>query len=339
MIKNFEQGDDDIRVMSRLKPLMAKAEPDHYARFLYGLAKAHHDVGDYDLAWQVYCEGAALRRASETYDKIREIEFADLLIRDFTRSAIGSLKPSGAGESRAIFVNGFPRSGTTLVEQIFAAHSMVSDGGEVNLLRAALIPAGDCSFAGALKLQSGSGCTNDPWGDIARDYERMLSERFPESRGRIVDKTLNHTPLMGLLLHALPDARVVWLRRRPEDCALSCFRSFFTQPMPWSWSLADIATHFRIEDRLYAHWCGEFGDRILTVPYEELVSSPEEWIPRILDHAGLPFETQTLAPHMQKRTVRTASVAQVRKPISSARIGAAKAYDRQMDEFRKIYYQ
>jgi hypothetical protein len=142
---------------------------------------------------------------------------------------------------------------------------------------------------------------------------------------------------MGLLLHTLPDAKVIWLRRNPEDAALSCFRSYFTSQLAWTWSLADIGRFFRIEDPLHAHWVENFPERILTVPYEELVRDPAEWIPRILDYAGLAMEPQVLDFHRTRRSVRTASVQQVRNPISTARIGAAEAYGWHMGPFREAY--
>jgi hypothetical protein len=130
---------------------------------------------------------------------------------------------------------------------------------------------------------------------------------------------------------------VIWLRRNPEDAALSCFRSYFTSQLAWTWSLADIGHFFRIEDGLHAHWVENFPERILTVPYEELVGDPVEWIPRILAYAGLAMEPQVLEFHRTRRSVRTASVQQVRNPISTARIGAAEAYGRHMGPFREAY--
>src|SRR5690606_5585061 len=129
----------------------------------------------------------------------------------------------------------------------------------------------------------------------------------------------------GLLLHVLPDARVIWMRRNPEDVALSCFRTFFSSPVPWSWSLEDIARYFLIEDQLFAHWTAQFPERILVVPYEGLVREPGVWIEKILAHSGLPSEPQVHEFHKTRRSVRTASVSQVRQPISTDRIGQSQA--------------
>src|SRR5690606_9533359 len=181
------------------------------------------DCGDHDRAFALYSEGAALRRADEKWDYQALDRFADALIRDFTPKTLEQLKPS-QDRRPALCVNGLPRSGTTLVDQILVSHSAVADGGEVNLLRASLIPTGDSSMAGALRYQQRMAGSADPWGALAASYFRMLEMRF-RTRALVVDKTLGHSHFMGLLVHTLPGARVVWMRRDPEDTALSCFRT------------------------------------------------------------------------------------------------------------------
>jgi tetratricopeptide (TPR) repeat protein len=340
MIRKFSADDDDLRAMRRIEGKMHTQPPMSRAAFYYALGKALHDAKDFDAAFDAYEKGAALRREEERFDADGLEAFADGVIRDFNAESLMRLKPSSYQGSRAIFVTGLPRSGTTLVEQIITAHSAVCDGGELNLMRAALHPAGDFSYAAAAQFDArpaASHGASDPWRGIAEDYHAMLCARFP-SDGLIVDKTLNHSRFMGLILHALPDARVVWLRRDPEDNAISVFRNFFASAIPWSWSLTDIARYFRIDDRLHAHWTKVFPDRILTVPYESLVQEPRQWIGRVFDHVGLLTEPTVFEPHKQsERSVLTASVAQVREPISPAQIGAAKKYERSMQMFRDTY--
>lgn len=335
MIKTFAPGDPDLASMERIAPQIRGADPSLRARLLYGLAKAYHDCGDYERAWRGYADGAALRRMEERWDPAGMEAFAVDLIRNFTRDAMAQLQPVRANPRKALFINGLPRSGTTLVEQILVSHSQVENGSEVNLLRAALIPAGRHTFADALAYQQRS-TSDDPWGDLAASYFAMLEARFHTTR-LVVDKTLTQSHFMGLLLHMLPDARVIWMRRNPEDVALSCFRNFFTSKIPWSWSMEDIGRFFAMEDRLFEHWTAQFPDRILVVPYEEMVREPAQWVDRILDHAGLQSETQVMDFHKTRRSVKTASVSQVREPISTKRIGLSQAYDRHLEPFRQAY--
>lgn len=335
LIHRFTPGDAELARLESLAPQMRQAPPHSQAPFFHALGKARHDCGDYDRAFEAYSEGAARMRAP--FDAQAMERFARDLIRDFTAENLARLAPSGCDSERAIFVMGLPRSGTTLAEQILASHSAVSDGEEVNLFCCALVPAGDFSLAGGLAYQQRR-ANPDPWGDIGRDYLAMLEQRFGGGGGRIVDKTLNHSRFLGFILHALPRARVIWLRRDPEDTAISCFRSYFgTGTIPWSCTLAEIGWHFRLEDALYEHWIRIFPDRILTVPYEALVADPRPWITKILAHVGLAPEDAVFSPHLQKRSVQTVSVAQVREPITTSSVGAAAKYRAHLQPFRDAY--
>jgi tetratricopeptide (TPR) repeat protein len=334
MAHKFAPDDADLARMEFLAPAMRRAPADSQAPFLYALGKARHDCGDYDRAFAAWNEAAA--RSRVPFDAPAMERFVRDVIRDFTPQNLERLTPSGCDSERTIFVTGVPRSGTTLVEQILASHSAVADGEEVNLFCSALIPAGDFSLQGGLDYERRSAGA-DVWGEIARDYLAMLEQRFG-AQGRIVDKTLNHSRFLGFILHSLPRTRVIWMRRNPDDTAISCFRTWFgTGTIPWSCSLADIGWHFRLEDALHAHWSRVFPERILTVPYEALATEPQAWITRILAHVGLEPEDATFAPHLKRRVVQTASVAQVREPISTTSVGAADKYRVHLQPFRDAY--
>jgi hypothetical protein len=335
MVHKFSPGDADLERMQALLPGVAAWPAPSRAAFHYALGKARHECRDRDGAFACWSAGAASLRAP--FDAHAHERFVQGVITDFTPENLQRLTPSGCDSERAIFVTGLPRSGTTLVEQILASHSQVADGEEANLFCSALMPPGEFTLRGRIEKPRRSAADADPWGEIGRDYLSMLEQRFGRE-GRIIDKTLNHSRFLGFILHSLPKARVIWLRRDPEDTALSCFRSFFdTGTLPWCWSLADIGWQFRLEDALYAHWSRVFADRILTVPYEALVTAPGEWIPRILAHVGLEPEAAVFAPHLQARQVQTASAAQVREPITTASIGVAKKYDAHLQPFRDAY--
>ncbi|MEB3415861.1 sulfotransferase [Alteriqipengyuania sp. WL0013] len=336
MTKTFAPGDPDLAALEKLRSAPGLTDPMLRSRLLYTLGKAYHDCRDFGAAFEAYSEGAALRRGTETFDYDAMERQATQALTDFTPERMARLRPSGHSGSRAIFVNGLPRSGSTLTETILTAHPDIADGGEINLLRPALIPVAGETMIGAHEFEAAMGDHPDPWGTLARTYEGLLAERFgPE--GRIVDKTLQQSLRMGLLLHTLPDARVLWMRRSPEDTALSCFRTYFTAGVPWSWSLADIGRVFALEDRLFAHWVKLFPERIMTVPYEELVSAPDVWIPKIADHAGVSYDRAMAQFHRQERVVRTASAMQVREPMRTDRVGQAEAYGPLLDEFRAAY--
>jgi tetratricopeptide (TPR) repeat protein len=335
MIKTFQPGDPDIAAMQKLER-QAGTAPQAHAILYYGLGKAFEDCGDVDKAFDSYARGASLLRLQGSFNSEQFRLAADQVIREFTPDNLSALAPSRPGNQRSLFVTGLPRSGTTLTEQILLGHSAVVDGAEVNLFAAAMIPTLGLSFQNVLAYPQRSG-SGDPWGEIGNDYGRMIDMRF-RSSGLVIDKSLGQSLLTGLLLHCLPEARIAWLRRNPEDVALSCFKTFFSTGLAWTWSLSDIADYMRTEDRLFDHWRTVFPDRILVVPYEELVTEPASWAQRLQQHFGLPFERGVEQRPKDGRAIGTASVGQVRQPISTSRIGQAAAFERQLKPFRERYY-
>jgi tetratricopeptide (TPR) repeat protein len=335
MIKRFSGGDPDLLAMERLEPQIA-GSPEALAPLLYAIGKAREDCGDIDRAFPSYARGAALRRQQGSFNVGAFHAAAGQVIRDFTAENLERLVPSAFEGGRSLFVTGLPRSGTTLTEQIILGHSAVVAGAEVNLFAPALIPTLGPGLAKAMAYQQRTGST-DPWGEIGADYARFIEMRF-RSAGLIVDKSLSQSLLMGLLLHALPDARVAWLCRSPDDVALSCFRTFFSTGLDWTCSLQDIADYMRAEDRLFEHWRSTFGNRILVVPYEELVAEPASWARRLQLHFRLPVEPAIERASRADRPIGTASVGQVREAISTSRIGLAKAFERHLKPFRDRYY-
>ena len=331
IIKTFTKDDLSIDALQKACDQVPESMGMQKASLLYALAKALEDVYRMDEALAAYEKGAAIMLSLQGMDQDEALRqravFADQLISDFDRLNLAKLKPSMNRSQRPLFVTGLPRSGTTLVEQILTSHSMVKDGGELNLLRSALLPTDDFSFSGAMAYQSSRPDHQDPWGELSRDYLGMLERRYGLD-GYIVDKTLNHASFMGLLLHALPDAKVVWLRRDARDCALSTYKTFFSHDtMPWSWSMKHIARYYAIEQKLYEHWVTLFPDRILTIRYENLVTYPQIWVNRICQHFGLTFEDSMLEFDKNQRVVSTSSLAQVRNPIHAGSIDKHKAYE------------
>lgn len=307
--------------------------PTDLARYCYALGKLHADRCNPVAAVAAYARGAALLKAETPYN--READAAN------ARSAMSgygkNLFERGRGDitidtRRPIFVTGLPRSGTTLVEQILASHSEVQDGGELNLIQHVGVAAGGVSGT-AIAQYLAQGGTPD---DLGALYLHLIAERFGPS-GRIVDKTIDASRFLGLIATALPDAPIIWMRRNPLDNAWSCFRTFFIHGVAWSFSFADIADHFQLEDQLMAFWQRELGDRILVVPYGELVDKPAEWTARLLAHCGLAEEKAAYAPHLTQRRVATASSLQVRRPINRDGLGVADPYRSFMQDFVDAY--
>ena len=334
MIKKFTTDDPDIESMERLER-DSRAPSDALACLAYGLGKAREDSGDIDRAFACYARGAARRRQEQPFNVEAYRRKAEAMVAGFSVPNVQKLTRSGFKQQRSLFVTGLPRSGTTLIEQVLRNHPAVADGAELSLFSAAMIPTCGTGIDEAFAYQRRS-TSADPWGDIADDYGGLIDRRFG-SKELVVDKSLGQSLIIGHILHAMPRARIAWMRRNPEDVALSCFSTFFATGLPWTWSLTDIAAVMRVEDRLFEHWRSVFPDRILAVPYEDFVAAPDIWTLRLQQHFGLPV-VGGLESAPRVGAVGTASAKQVREPISTARVGRATAFARHLEPFSDLYF-
>jgi hypothetical protein len=314
------------------EPGMARVAPAGQAPYYYALGKVYADRREPALAFSAFARGAQQQKAFSRYDRADDRRNAEEAVRGYSRDGIAVLagrqnEPTG----RTIFVTGLPRSGTTLVEQILTSHSAVTDGGEIARLDLLAREIKGESFLALSSYIEAQGLRA-----VTQLWNHWIDERFP-TNGRVVDKTLNNTRLLGLAAAGLPEAPLIWMTRDPLDRAWSCFRTFFTGDMGWSYDLEDIAFHFRLEDQLLLRWQEILGDRLLTVPYEALVTDPGQWIRRIVAHCGLTEEPQVFAPHENDRPVITASMMQVRGPINRQAIGSAGPYREFLEPFVRAY--
>ncbi|MCM8730987.1 tetratricopeptide repeat-containing sulfotransferase family protein [Hephaestia sp. GCM10023244] len=315
-------------LMASLRDTMVDADPGERGAYFFALGKFMEEQREYDDAFHCYAAGAA------TEAKVRGTDFAlaDQTGREWKNVAIEKIARFSPPAGRPIFVTGLPRSGTTLVEQILTAHSLVDGGEELNLFRHLIAEIGGDHTKAVARM------TPEKSDGLVRLYEHLMAQRFP-GQGRVIDKSLLASRYMGLLTGLFPSAPIIWLRRDPLDNAWSMFRTYFRTGLGWTFDLKKIAAQMRLEDALFVHWVRLRPHQILRVDYAELVTAPEQVIPRIVAHCGLNLEAAQLEPHRSVRPVVTASAAQVRQPINETGLGVADPYRHHLQPFIDAYFE
>jgi tetratricopeptide (TPR) repeat protein len=315
--KTFAAGDPDIATMERLlRPPHSKPQPAEDRMLLhYAIGKACMDIKDAPRAFAHLNQGSRLKRATLTYDAEAAECGMVAVAKAFPATRFQDSDPIGEPSQVPIFIIGMPRSGTTLVEQILASHPQVHGGGELRHLEQALAEAGARSAAEAATLPA------EQIAALGRRYLALAPLRRPGAL-RATDKLPGNFLHAGLIHLALPNARIVHCRRHPVDTCLSCYATLFTTGHEYSYDLAELGAHYRGYAALMAHWRSVLpAECLIEVDYETIVDDLETEARRLIAFCGLDWDDACLRFHATARTVRTASLHQVRQPLYRSSIG------------------
>ncbi len=327
-LKQFTADDPDLpRMEARLNA--DTAAPDAKIDAAFALAKAYDDIGDYDRAFLFLDMGNKLKRADVPYDVFTEEDAADRIMALFTRDFIARFENRSGSELSPIFILGMPRSGTTLVEQMLAAHSQIKAGGELVYISHVARELGEA-------WQSRGDAAPGDDDTVAADL-RKGAARYAELTGELVrrhprftDKMPQNFMYIGVMHLLFPKAKIIHCRRDPIATCFSCYQRRFTAGNLFSFDLQDLGRFYKTYDRLMRHWHAVLPGRIFDVQYESVVADPEKEIHQVLDFCGLAFEAACLNFHSVNRAVATASNVQVRKPIYHSAIAHWRHYEKHL---------
>jgi len=301
----------------------------------HALAKELEDLGEYARAFAHLTAGKARKRRTLDYSIADdEALFAAVeRVFDAERCAAPAV---GCASREPIFVVGLPRSGTTLVERILSAHSEVHSAGELQnfglaLKRVAATPSN--LVLDPQTIEQGARCDLASVGQRYIDSTRPLTGKTPH----FVDKLPLNFLYVGFIHFALPNAKIVCLRRQPLDSCLSLYRQLFAVTFSYynfTYDLKDIGRYYVLFDRLLAHWRRVLPGKILEVSYESLVAEQERTTRMLLEFCGLPWEAQCLDFHSNAAPIATASSVQVRNPLYASAVGRWRRYAAQLEPLR-----
>ena len=284
----------------------------------FGLAKAYEGIGDVDRSFAHLKSGNDLRAGQISYhiDQDRAL-LADLTTR-FAPQSGPALHPAHPARPLPIFIVGMMRSGTTLLEQILSSHPQVHGAGELETLpRLAVdemaLAQGPLDEAALLRIR-------EAYLAVLRD----VGGGCPV----VVDKLPANCRMIGLIRKALPEARILHMRRNPVAVCWSVYKTMFSNiTIGYAHSLEDTIAYYDLYEAMMAEWRRDYPDGFLDVDYEGLTKDPEPTIRTVLDYCGLPFDPACLAPQDNQRSVRTASVRQVRSGIYQGSSGKWRDFE------------
>ncbi len=334
-LKTYRFGTDEIEDM-RTRLANTELPVECRVHFAFSLGKAFEDQKDYDDAFEHYALANQLHRDTIAYDPV-QTEIAHEKMRNvfsadyFAEHGAGQW---GCDRPDPIFIVGLPRSGSTLLEQILASHSMVDGTSElpdISMIAQDLTqPDAGIAFPNCIP-------------DLGPERLRALGEQYLEQTQRhragaprFTDKMPNNFAYTGFIKAILPNAKIIDARRHPMDSCLGSFKQHFAKGQTFTYDLFELGEFYLEYDKMMAHWDRVLPGSVLRVDYENVVENLEDEVKRILAFCELPFEEGCVRFHETERAVRTASSEQVRQPIYKGAVATWQRFGANLDGLREI---
>jgi len=323
-LHSFVPGDPVLAAMEELAGNPAALTESEQLWLAFALGKACADLGDHARAFRHLLLGNRLKRGQILYDEHATLNQFERIRAVFTKKLITEA-PAAEGTPTPVLIVGMPRSGTTLVEQMLASHPKVFGAGELPdlpTLTAGLRDARGSDYPDCIAAIDRAALRA-----CGEAYVAGLRQRAPEATC-ITDKLPANFAHLGFACLAVPNVRIVHVRRDPLDTCLSCFSKLFAQDqLHFTYDLAELGRYYQAYAGLMEHWRAVLPPgRMLELQYEEVVADPEPHARRLLAHCGLEWDAACLRFHETRRPVRTLSAGQVREPLFRRSIGRARPY-------------
>ncbi|MGH8114370.1 MAG: tetratricopeptide repeat-containing sulfotransferase family protein [Rhodanobacteraceae bacterium] len=315
-------------------------DPEVVSGAAFGLASAHDRQGHYRDAWKAL--GVAHATQVEIARKAApELSGSDgqplpMVTRTVDAQAYATWKPrTGPSMLRSpVFVIGFPRSGTTLLEQMLDAHPdfrSMDERGYVYQLIERMEHAGQRYPADLADL------TQDDADQLRAVYRRLVDHTLPDlGRHRVIDKNPLNMLCLPMMLRLFPDARIVLCIRHPCDVLLSCSMQAFRSPA-FRAMCASLPRLARGYTEAFGQCCRHievFKPSVLEWRYESVVTDFDAAVARLGEFLEIE-DTSSMADFArharEKRFIATPSYAQVTQPVNAAAVGRWKHYREQFE--------
>jgi hypothetical protein len=300
------------------------------------MAKIYEDKQDFASAFSYLQIACSMHKERCGYNRDTQMRLFEFEQTTFTRGLIEQLQECGSDSPRPMFVLGMPRSGSTLVEQVLASHPAITGGGELRFMdvvlrnHAAMVEGG--------KISSLLRLTCDQLPELAETYLSLIAPMAPQEQ-MVVDKMPGNFFHIGLIALMFPNAKIIHVKRNPMATCLSCYKQRFLEGHAFSYDLDDLGRYYLAYLDLMEHWRQVLPGRVFEVEYEALTSDFEPQARRLIDYCGLEWDDACLKFHENKRAVRTASLAQVRKPIYTSSVSFWQNYERQLKPLYDILHE
>ena len=260
-------------IVERLQTALGNSrDPRQQENLHYALGKAFDDLGNYRAAFEHYHQANLLtRKRSGAYQRQGTEQLFQAILEHSASAEAAAITP--VSTARPIFICGMFRSGSTLLEQMLAAHSALRAGGENRFfLRHAPLPETLSLPAGRLSA-------------LGREYLESLGGSIAEL-GKVTNKRPDNFLHLGWLLRCFPNARVLYTHRDAMDVCLSVHFQAFAEDLGYDSDLLDIGHYYIQQHRLMEQMQARYPENIHPVDYDKLIQEPRSELEPVLSALG-----------------------------------------------------
>jgi len=301
------------------------------AKIYYALAKELEDCHQFEDSFIARQKGAGVFRQSFQYNVQSDIDFMRQIEIEFDMNFIQQ-KSTQNDTKEPIFIVGLPRSGTTLLDRIITSHDDVKAAGELKQFN-------QCMIQGLQQLNLNPQLNRTQMVTASKqlDFTRLGQSYLQTSRTRtgdsprFTDKFPQNSYYVGMILKALPHAKIIVMQRHPIAVCYAVYKQLFSNDSyPYSYDLEEMARYYKQHNQLLNHWQTIGGDAVKTVFYEDLVNDLENQAKDIMAFLNLPWQQQCLDFHKNRQPTATASASQVRQKLYTDSVDLWRQYERQL---------
>ena len=317
---------------SHIESMQALLEGEGDARNIaylgYAIGKEYEDLDQSAEAFAAWSRGAAARRETVAWDEQAEEQLFDALEATFTPEWLAR-QSSNCFDATPIFILGMPRTGSTLLDRMLDAHPVVSSAGELRHFGFAVRRVTEHheprQFTPALLNAAASADA----GAIGEAYVESIAPLKGDAV-HVIDKLPSNFVYLPLILAALPNARILHVRRDPADTCLAIFKQLFADAYLYSYDLEELARYYVRYHRLMETWRERFPRRFIDVDYESLVGDTEETLRPVLQYIGLSWNPACLDYFKGAAHSSTASAVQVQEAPHRRSVGLWKRHEKEL---------
>ena len=329
---SLEKQNADNNQLEALKALFEGTNGDADARLLIGhaIAKTLEDLEQYQESFDWLVKAKAAKKTQIAYTKHQSAQlFEAAKSMTQTNAARSNHDLSPNSHPRPIFVVGLPRTGTTLLDRILSSHPQVRSVGELNTFSHLLSSAVGAPLNNGLNADVILEAGQIDLSNVGKNYMAEMNS-LASGAAVLISKMPFNFLYAGLIARALPQAKIITVRRGAMDSCLSNYRQIFAahdNKHDYSYDLEDTAAFYREFDELIAHWRKIISpERFMEVAYEDIVFEQKTQTRRLLEFCELDWDDACMRFHENNAPVDTASAVQVRQALYTGSIGRWEKY-------------